>query len=1109
MGASSLAKATSIAERLLAGGLRLLAGGDPRARVNSAKHCRRRQAVMRWGLSLSGMPASRRRLPFVSALALAALLVLSLHAAAHEGPAIRAGSELDFRPYCFTDSDGRPAGFGVELLRAVADRMGLRLEITSGPWDTVWNQLVAGQIDVLPVVARTTGREPLVDFSLPHTETFDAFFVPQGRLPLDDIAAASGKEIVVLRSDAAHHELVEGHFDGKVIPVESIPDGLRLIAAGKHDAFLCSKLIGVLECEQAGIQGVQAGPPIPDYKRTFSFAVSKGNVDLLEKLNQGLRIVKADGEYDRIYARWLSGAEERPLTWQDRLWPVLAGAVVLAILVVAWRISREAAKWDDRLLHLLAPQRFATLPAVSRYALAVAIVAVATALRSAVIPWIGAIAPYDLAVIVTVAITVLLGAGPGLLTVVLGNIAVELVVLESWPVMWEVATLVRLGISLAVGVFVVFALHAARVAAVAARENATRLAAFAAGTFEGVVDSRDGRIVDCNEQFAQMVGWAVAELKGMAIVDLTAPEDRAKVVANIRENRESILEHTVVRKDGTRIVVEAHGRSSTSKIAHRYTAIRDITNRKRAEEALAAAKAAAEAASEAKSQFLANMSHELRTPMNAILGMIDVALPKATDPTVQDCLQTAKGSADLLLTLLNDLLDSAKIESGKLELELAPFSLRRMLDQITRVLAVRASEKGLVFYCRVADGTPDAVVGDRMRLQQVLLNLASNAIKFTERGDVEIRVDTQLQQQQARVEFAVRDTGIGIPAASVARLFQPFGQADASMSRRFGGTGLGLSISKSLVEMMGGTIWVESEVNKGSTFCFAVELPLATEPPLDLEAPAVLPAMVCAPLRVLLVEDNPANQKLATYILQDRGHLVEIAGDGQEALCLVERDCYDVILMDVQMPGMNGLEATAAIRTQEQGDVHVPIIAMTAHALPSDRERCLAAGMDGYLAKPLSPPALITLVESFGRDASSSRTDRLETVPREDTSRRPGAAVFNAPEALQRCYRRTDILQEMIRSFCDDCDRLFPDMWAALDRGDVGEVGRLGHRLKGTLSYLAAAPAEEAARQVERIGLRGDAAPADLTTCVQTLERQCTLLKTALAEHFVVAHPEP
>jgi PAS domain S-box-containing protein len=391
----------------------------------------------------------------------------------------------------------------------------------------------------------------------------------------------------------------------------------------------------------------------------------------------------------------------------------------------------------------------------------------------------------------------------------------------------------------------------------------------------------------------------------------------------------------------------------------------DLIERKRSEDALVHAKAVAETANAAKSQFLANMSHELRTPMNAILGMIDVALPKATDPTVQDCLRTAKGSADLLLTLLNHVLDSAKIESGKLELESAPFSLRRMLDQITRVLSVQASEKGLSFYCRIPEKTPDAVLGDRTRTQQVLLNLAGNGIKFTEHGEVEIGLHASTSDGQAHLEFFVRDTGIGIPPERLEHIFEPFAQADASMTRRFGGTGLGLSIAKNLAEMMGGTIGVESQVGKGSTFYFTVRLPLTDEPPVDFEAPAVIPSTAPGPLRILLAEDNPANQKLATYLLQDRGHVVEIACDGHEAIALAERNRYDVILMDVQMPGMGGLEATTAIRRRENSNSRVPIIAMTAHAMKGDREVCLAAGMDGYLSKPVHSQELIGLVESL------------------------------------------------------------------------------------------------------------------------------------------------
>ncbi|NUQ62079.1 MAG: PAS domain S-box protein [Pirellulales bacterium] len=523
------------------------------------------------------------------------------------------------------------------------------------------------------------------------------------------------------------------------------------------------------------------------------------------------------------------------------------------------------------------------------------------------------------------------------------------------------------------------------------------------------------------------------------------------------------------------------------------------------ERGLREANAAAEAANQAKSRFLANMSHELRTPMNAILGMIDVALSKSTDPTVQDCLRTANGSADLLLNLLNDLLDSAKIESGKLELEPAPFSLRRMLDQIERVLVLRAREKGLCFSCRVSEETPDAVVGDRMRLQQILLNLAGNAVKFTRRGGVEIGLRPAPLAQSAEgivtLEFNVRDTGIGISPSSLDRLFQPFSQADASMARRFGGTGLGLSISKNLVEMMGGTIGAESKPGVGSTFSFTVSLPVAKELPADVEAAAPALAAPVAALRILVVEDNPANRKLAAYILQERGHHVEVAGSGQEAVALTEQNRYDAVLMDVQMPEMDGLQATAAIRDRETGGSRVPIIAMTAHAMQGDRERCLAAGMDGYLSKPVKGREMILLVESLARgEATVGQSAEAEAGTSESPPQRT-PLIFDPDEAVARCFKSRMMAGKMVRHFLEEVGSLFPQMHAALAQGDLVEIGRLGHRMKGTLVHLGAEPACQAAFRVEQFGKTGADTVPEAEEAVRALERECALLEAAIRKH--------
>ncbi len=618
-----------------------------------------------------------------------------------------------------------------------------------------------------------------------------------------------------------------------------------------------------------------------------------------------------------------------------------------------------------------------------------------------------------------------------------------------------------------------------------------------------------GIVTDVNNQAEALTGRTRDELIGAPFKNCFTDPQRAEAGINrvLGEGKVTNYELTARAADGKLTVVSYNATTfhdRAGQLQGVFAAARDITERKQYETSLREATHKAEQANRAKSEFLANMSHEIRTPMNAVIGLSFLLGQTSLDEQQTGLLAKVKLASKSLLVVLNNVLDLSKIEAGELIVEHRAFGLAELLQELANVMAVQAQAKGITFEVDASDELPAALEGDATRLGQILTNLLSNAIKFTDQGGVELRVrSVATTATHATLCFIVRDTGIGIPREVQARLFAPFAQADASITRRFGGTGLGLSIVKRLSDLMGGGVRMDSTPGVGSEFSVTLEFELASpEAIAHLEThPAAAGLFALRDVRVLVVDDSDINLDVTKRILESEGARVSLASDGQQAFDLLQADpgAFDVVLMDVQMPVLDGHDATRRIRG-ELGLENLPIIALTAGALSSERQRASEAGMDDYIAKPFDAPSLVRSIlhhvqpaaDSSARDidAASQATARAWAAPW------PEIEGIDSGDARERLSNDIDLFRSMLRRLLGE----FADLELPAQGGDanalVMHAGRM-HKLRGSAGMLGAKEIQQLAGEAELACAAGDVAHASplaaaLVVALHRLEQNST-----------------
>jgi PAS domain S-box-containing protein len=1153
------------------------------------------------------------------------------------------GSEQDYPPFALGQNDAEADGFTVELWKAVAKEAGLNYTIRVRPFHQILQEFKEGKIDVLINLAQSDERRQFVDFSIPHVTVNGAIFVRKGESSIHSEADFAGKSIIVLNADLAHDYAVSRGWSKQLVLTDKAADGFRLLSSGKHDALLISKLTGMQTLRALKISNIRALETKAGFSQKFSFAVHKGDAELLAKINEGLALTKPSGVFDVLYERWFGPYEEKEVTFLD-VFKYLAPITFVLLCFAGYEFYKRQIERRRSEAQLALSAR------VFKEAREAIMITDASGNIVDVNPTFSEITGYSRNEVI--------GQNPRMLSS--GKHGPDFYA-EMWDGLkkngfWQSEVwnrkkngeefIEQLTISTLqdednnvihyVGLF--SDISERKKMEIVLADNERHLSTLISTTPVGVFETdQDGKCTYVNDRWSEITGLQLKIAQADGWAKAIHPEDRDTVftewAASVREERPFQLEYRFQRADGKVTWVLGQSRDSrtasgellgyigtitdiserkqaeeelqmmrfcvdhagdsifwidregrilyvndaacsergysreellalsifdldpdyqqgvwgphfedlrqritiTLETRHRtksghvypievnanyvnigghefnFAFLRDITSRKNTEKILQHAKESAEAHARSKSEFLANMSHEIRTPMNGIIGLTELALNQQTSPEVRDYLSKISSSSQSLLGILNDILDFSKLEAGRMIIEHSQFHLDVVLDNLRNLFEERAHAKHLDFSIAVAESTPRHLIGDAMRLQQILANLLGNSIKFTSQGHVALRISrSEIKDSLVHLHFVVEDTGIGISKDEQEKLFQPFSQADTSITRRFGGTGLGLAISHDMLELMGGKFEVESVAGQGTSFSFDLLLDVAEigkesserkranrkEGALQHDLAEIGNRLHGA--RILVAEDNSINQQVVKEFLTLSGMEVTIANHGQEAIDLLQTKSFDAILMDISMPVMDGVQATQLIRGKSQYQ-KLPIIALTAGVTQEEHENCLACGMNDFVAKPINPEALIEILAKWIQPRVETDAPRVEH--NNDWSYIEDALPgFNLSTLKTMIGGRADLLMGMLQSFFNDFAGESTAIMSRIQKQEIPEAEKLLHRLKGAAGSLGAQKLHQACETLDSQLKKGDYNPDSLNKWLKVYDRTMVILAEALTK---------